>query len=70
MAQMILPTKQKQIMDMEIRLVVSSRMGMDRQFGDANCYIWNGWAMGPYCTHGKLCVTGSLCCATEIEETL
>lgn len=18
--------------------------------GDANCYIWNGWAMGSYCT--------------------
>ena len=27
--------------------------GMDGYFGgfwDANCYIWNGWAMGPYGT--------------------
>ena len=27
--------------------------GMDGHregFLDANCYIWNGWAMGPYCT--------------------
>ena len=24
--------------------------------GDANCYIWNGWAMGPYCTaQGTVC---------------
>ena len=23
---------------------------------DANCYIWNGWAMGPYCTaQGNVC---------------
>ena len=19
-------------------------------FGDANCYVWNGWAVGPYYT--------------------
>ena len=25
-------------------------------FLDANCYIWNGWAMGPYCTaQGTVC---------------
>ena len=27
--------------------------GMDghfRSFLAANCYIWNGWTMGPYCT--------------------
>ena len=25
-------------------------------FGDANCYIWNGWAMGPCCTaQGNVC---------------
>ena len=41
MAQMILSTKQKQITDTE----------KDRDFGlvDANCCIWDGWAMGSYC---------------------
>ena len=39
-------------------------------FGVVNCYIWNGWAMGLYCSAQELCVTGSLCCITEIEETL
>ena len=25
-------------------------------FLDANCYVWNGWAMGPYCTaQGTVC---------------
>ena len=25
-------------------------------FWDANCYIWNRWAMGPYCTaQGTVC---------------
>ena len=25
-------------------------------FLDANCYIWNGWALGPYCTaQGNVC---------------
>ena len=43
---------------------------MDRHFGvflDANCYIWNGWEMGPYCTE-----QGNVCdyCATELDETL
>ena len=33
------------------------------------CYIWNGqW--GPTVQHRELCVTGSLCCVIEIEETL
>lgn len=31
---------------------------------------WNGWAVGSYCTHRELCVVGSLCCTTEIEEAL
>ena len=35
---------------------------------DRNCNIWNGWAMGPYCT--GLYVIGSLCCTTEIEEKM
>ena len=41
----------------ERRLGVSYRergvSGMDGHLGeflDANCYIWNGWAMGSYCT--------------------
>ena len=54
MAQMILSTKQKQIMAKESRLVVPRREGVewtgDLGFGDANDCIWNGWAMGPYCT--------------------
>ena len=57
MAQMILSIKHKQIMTKESRLVVAKgeggRSGMDGKFGrlvDANCYIWNGWAMGLYCT--------------------
>ena len=33
--------------------------GMDGHLGgflDANCYIWNGWAMGPYGTaQGNVC---------------
>ena len=32
---------------------------MDGHFGglkDTNCYIWNGWAMGSYCTaQGTVC---------------
>ena len=49
--------KQKQIMGKKSRLgVPKGEMGgngMDRDLGgflDANCYIWNGWAMGAYCT--------------------
>ena len=26
------------------------------EFSDANCYVWNGWAMGPYCmAQGTVC---------------
>ena len=41
-----------------IRRGEGGRTGMDGQFGvlDANCYIWNGWAVGPYCTaQGTVC---------------
>ena len=32
-------------------------------FGDANCYIWNGSAMGPYCTaQGTVCDWVNLLC--------
>ena len=55
MAQMILPTKLKQIMDMESRLMVA-RAG-ERGVGWAgslglvatNGNIWNGWAQGTGC---------------------
>jgi len=35
--------------------------GMDGHFGgfwDANCYIWDGWAMGPTVQHREMCVIG------------
>ena len=59
-AMMILSTKQKDIMAKESRPVVPGEgggglMGSSGLF-DANCCIWNGWAMGPYCT-----VQGTLC---------
>lgn len=37
---------------------------------DANCHIWNKWAMGPIVQHRELSVPGSLCCTTESEATL
>ena len=47
--------------------------GMNGHFGgflDANCYIWNVWAVGPYYTaQGNVC-DWALCCTTELEETL
>ena len=57
---MILFTKQKQITAKESRLTVArvgqgggegEGVGWIGSFGlvDANCYIWNGWAMGSYC---------------------
>ena len=54
---------QKEIMAKERKLGVPEGerggSGMDRHFGDffdANCYFWNGWAMGPYCTaQGNVC---------------
>ena len=51
MAQVILSTKQKQIMDMTGKLVVAGGGGGGSgwtgslELVDANCYIWNGWAM-------------------------
>ena len=31
-------------------------MGILGFFLDTNCYIWNGWAMGPHCTaQGNVC---------------
>ena len=31
-------------------------MGILGVFLDSNCYIWNGWAMGSYCTaQGNVC---------------
>ena len=53
MAQMILPTSQNQITARESRLLLPrGGSGMDGQSGVLgwNRYIWNGWAMGPYCT--------------------
>ena len=57
---MILPTKQKQIMDIKRRLVVASGRGQgvggtgSLGLVDANCYIWNGCtAQGTACN----CVT-------------
>ena len=36
--------------------VGSGRDGHFGGLGDANCYIWNGWAMGSYCTaQGNVC---------------
>jgi len=61
---MSLSKKQKQIIAKESRLGVlggakgkgMSWMGLLGFFLDANCYIWNGWAMGPYCTtQGNVC---------------
>ena len=71
MAQMILCTKQKQIIAKGSRLVVSSGegegvgwMGSSEVFGCKLLYLeWVG-------NGALLCVTGSLCCTTEIEETL
>lgn len=38
----------------ESRLVAASGAWggnvLDEEFGDANCYPWNGWAVGPYGT--------------------
>ena len=55
MPQMILSTKQKQIMAKESRLMVARGergRGWDGSLGllDANCNNGNGWAMGSYCT--------------------
>ena len=70
MAQMIWSTKQKQTVVMEGRSVVAR----------AKDPIWSQWMQtvtfgmagqwGPPVQHRELCVTGSLRCTTEIEETL
>ena len=39
-------------------------------FGDANCYIWNRWAMGSYCTAQGDVYDWPLCHTTELDETL
>ena len=56
MAKIILSTKKKQITAKEGRLLVPRGRGGSFGSGDANCYIWNGWAMGSYCTaQGTVC---------------
>ena len=73
---MILSIKQEQITDMESSFVVA-RGGEGRE--------WNGWGVwgwwiqtvtfgmdeqwAPTVQHRELCVIGSFCCTTEIEET-
>ena len=58
---MILSAKQKQITAKENILVVAKAEGRGGEmdsfgFWDSNCYICNGWAMGPYSTaQGTLC---------------
>ena len=77
MAQMILSTKHKQITDMKSRLVVPRGKlrgsKMDGQFGGFwmqtfICRVDGQW--GPTVQHRELCMIGSLCYITEIEETL
>ena len=53
---------QKWIVAKETRFVVPRGEGGGRggdgqfQFWETNCYIWNGWAMGPYLTaQGTVC---------------
>ena len=75
MAQMNLSTKEKQIMAKESRLGVAGGqegVGLDREFGIGGSKLlhleWMG--MGHTVQHRELCVIGSLCCTTEIEEIL
>ena len=85
MEQMILSKKtnkqtnknQKQIVANESRLGIprKERGGsvMDGHLGfflSASRYICNGWSMGSYCTVREMCVIESLCCITELDETL
>ena len=50
----------------------SGGMGLLGVSEDANCYIWSGWAMGPYCTaQGNVCdcvLISSV--SSELDETL
>ena len=68
--------KQKQIMAKENRPVFAGRrgdkVGCIGSLGlvDANCYIWNEWAMESYCKAQRTLYDWSFCCITDIEETL
>ena len=47
--------------------------GMDWHFGglgNANCYVWNEWEMGFYCTAREMYVIESLRGTAEFDETL
>ena len=74
MTDMILSAKQRKIMDMDSKLVVTRGKwgdnGMDEEFGVGGSNIWNGWAMWSFCIAQRTVVIGSLCCTTETEETL
>ena len=62
--------------DMENRFVVArgkgERSGMEWEFGVGGCKLTFGMdgQWGPTVQHRELRVTGSLCCTTDIEETL
>ena len=64
---MILPIKQKQIMAKESRLVVLRGQAV-LGFWIQTVIFGMGGQWGPTVQHRELCVTGSLCCTTEIEE--
>lgn len=76
MAQMILSTKQKEIKAKERRLMVPRREGSEWDgqgvwgFGIQTVSFGMDVKWGPTVQHRELCVIGSLCCTTEIVETL
>ena len=79
MAQLIPSTKQKQITDMESRLVVARGRGEGgqwmRSMGSLGLVVQTGTfginrQRASTVQHREQCVIGSLCCTTEIEETL
>ena len=61
---------------MESKLVIARVEGAKEWDGrvlelvDTNCYICNGWAMGSCVQHREMCMTGLLCCTTEIEKNI
>ena len=74
---MILSKNNKQIKQKQKQIMAKKRIlgvhkwerggnGMDGHMGgflDANCYIWNGWAMGSYCmSQGNVCYWVTLLC--------
>ena len=73
---MNLSAKEKQMMAKESRCVVPQGEGegsvMDGQFGVFGCSVVFGMEKqwDPTVQHGELCVIVSLCCTTEIKETL